>query len=45
MDRIERAGFMFLLIVMLLGYQFIAGFVAQIVLAIVSLLLPHAVLP
>ncbi|HEY2004145.1 MAG TPA: site-2 protease family protein [Candidatus Saccharimonadia bacterium] len=45
MDRIERAGFMFLLLVMLLGYQFIAGFVAQIVLAIVSLLLPHAILP
>jgi Zn-dependent protease len=42
MDRIERAGFVFLLLVMLIGYQFIAGFVAQIVLALVSLLVPSA---
>ena len=45
MDRIERAGFVFLLLIMLLGYQFIAGFVAQIVLAIVSILIPAARLP
>jgi len=45
MDRIERAGFVFLLLVMLIGYQFIAGFVAQIVLAIVSVLVPVAKLP
>lgn len=45
MDRIERAGFVFLLLVMFIGYQFIAGFVAQIVLAIVSLLVPAAKLP
>jgi Zn-dependent protease len=42
MDRIERAGFMFLLLVMLVGYQFIGAFVARIVLAIVSLLVPGA---
>lgn len=45
MDRIERAGFVFLLVVMLLGYQLIAGFVARIVLAIVSLLIPGSQLP
>lgn len=45
MDRIERAGFVFLLLVMLIGYQFIAGFVAQIVLAIVSVMIPAARLP
>lgn len=42
MDQIERAGFMVILLVMLIGYQFIAGFVAQLVIAIVSLLVPGA---
>jgi Zn-dependent protease len=45
MDRIERAGFMVLLLVMLIGYQFIAGFVAKVVLAIVQLLVPTGPLP
>lgn len=45
MDRIERAGFALLLVVMLVGYQFIAPYVAKITLAIVSLLLGKAPLP
>jgi Zn-dependent protease len=40
MDRIERAGFVVLLFVMLLGYQFIAPYVAKITLAIVGWLVP-----
>jgi Zn-dependent protease len=40
MDRIERAGFVVLLAVMLLGYQFIGGFVAAAVRVIVQLLVP-----
>jgi Zn-dependent protease len=40
MDRIERAGFVVLLAVMLLGYQYIAGFVQSIVTLIVQLLVP-----
>lgn len=40
MDRIEQAGFMLLLLVMLVGYRFIAPIVAQIVLFIVGLLVP-----
>ncbi len=40
MDRIEQAGFMVLLLVMLVGYRFIAPLVAQIVLAIVGVLVP-----
>jgi Zn-dependent protease len=40
MDRVERAGFIVLLAVMLIGYQFIAGFVAAIVQLIVQLLVP-----
>jgi Zn-dependent protease len=38
MDRIERSGFVVLLAVMLLGYQFVAPFVAQITIGIVQLL-------
>jgi Zn-dependent protease len=45
MDRIERAGFVVLLLVMLIGYQYIAAFVAKIVLFIVSLLIPVGSLP
>jgi Zn-dependent protease len=40
MDRIERSGFVVLLLIMLVGYQFIAPYVAKITLAIVSLLVP-----
>lgn len=40
MDRIERAGFMVLLLVMLIGYQFIAPYIAKITLWIVGLLVP-----
>jgi Zn-dependent protease len=42
MDRIERSGFVVLLMVMLLGYQFIAPYVARITLWIVGLLVPAA---
>jgi Zn-dependent protease len=45
MDRIERAGFVVLLLVMLVGYQYIAAFVAKLVLFIVSLLVPVGSLP
>ncbi|MDB5178997.1 MAG: zinc metalloprotease ywhC [Patescibacteria group bacterium] len=45
MDRIERAGFVVLLLVMLLGYQFIAPVVAKITIAIVQLLVPSGPLP
>lgn len=45
MDRIERSGFIVLLAVMLLGYQFIAPYVAKIVLWIVQLLVPTGSLP
>jgi Zn-dependent protease len=45
MDRIERSGFIVLLAVMLLGYQFIAPYVAKLVLAIVQLLVPSGPLP
>jgi len=45
MDRIERSGFVVLLLVMLLGYQFISPLVAKIVLAILSLLVPTGPLP
>jgi len=45
MDRIEQAGFIVLLIVMLFGYQFIAPYVARIVLFIVQLLVPTGPLP
>jgi Zn-dependent protease len=40
MDRIERSGFVVLLAVMLLGYQFIAPFVARATIAIFQLLVP-----
>ncbi|HVQ43574.1 MAG TPA: site-2 protease family protein [Candidatus Saccharimonadia bacterium] len=40
MDRIEQSGFVVLLAVMLLGYQFIAPWVAQATIAIVRLLVP-----
>jgi Zn-dependent protease len=42
MDRIERSGFMMLMIVMLVGYQFIAPYVAKITIAIVQLLVPSS---
>lgn len=42
MDRIEQSGFIVLLAVMLLGYQFIARYVAEIVLFIVQLLVPSS---
>lgn len=42
MDRIERSGFVVLLAVMLLGYQYIGPYVAKITLFIVSLLVPSA---
>jgi Zn-dependent protease len=42
MDRIERSGFVVLLAVMLIGYQFIAPYVARIMLWIVGLLVPEA---
>lgn len=45
MDRIERAGFLVLLAVMLLGYQFIAPYMAKAVLFIVNLLVPASPLP
>lgn len=45
MDRIERAGFVVLLAVMLLGYQFIAPIVGKAILAIVSILVPTGSLP
>ena len=45
MDRIERAGFVVLLVVMLFGYQFIARYVAEIVLFVVQLLVPGSLLP
>ncbi len=45
MDRIERSGFIVLMAVMLIGYQFIAPVVARIVLAIVGLLVPAGPLP
>jgi Zn-dependent protease len=45
MDRIERAGFVLLLAVMLLGYQFIAPYIARIILAIVGVLVPGGSLP
>lgn len=40
MDRIERSGFVVLLAVMLIGYQFIAPYVAGATLGIVRLLVP-----
>jgi Zn-dependent protease len=45
MDRIERAGFVMLLVVMLVGYQFIAPYIAKIILAIVGILVPTGSLP
>jgi len=45
MDRIEQSGFIVLLAVMLFGYQFIASYVAKIVLLIVQLLVPTGQLP
>ena len=45
MDRIESAGFIVLLAIMLLGYQFIAPVVAKVVLGIVNLLIPATGLP
>ena len=39
MDKIEQLGFMFLLVVMLVGYQFIAPYVARATLWVASLLL------
>lgn len=45
MDRIERSGFIVLLAIMLLGYQFIAPYVAKVVLWIVQLLVPTGPLP
>lgn len=45
MDRIERAGFVVLLLVMLLGYQFIAPYVAKAILWILGLLVPSGPLP
>ncbi len=42
MDRIEQAGFVVLMAVMLLGYQFIAPVVATVVIAIVRLLIPSS---
>lgn len=40
MDRIEQAGFVVLLVIMLLGYQYVAPFVVAITTAIVGLLVP-----
>ncbi len=40
MDRIEQAGFVMLMAVMLLGYQFIAPVVGTVIIAIVRLLVP-----
>jgi Zn-dependent protease len=45
MDRMEQAGFLFLLVVMLIGYQFIAGYVAKITMFIVQLLVPVGPMP
>jgi Zn-dependent protease len=45
MDRMEQAGFLFLLAVMLIGYQFIAGYVAKITMFIVQLLVPVGPMP
>jgi Zn-dependent protease len=45
MDRIEQAGFIFLLVIMLVGYQFIAKYVAEITLFIVRLLVNTGPLP
>ena len=42
MDRIERSGFVVLMIVMLIGYQYLAPYVAKITIAIVQLLIPTA---
>jgi Zn-dependent protease len=45
MDRIEQAGFAFLLLIMLIGYPFIAPYVAKVTIFIVSLLVPTGPLP
>lgn len=45
MDRIERAGFVVLVVFMLVGYQYIAPFVARITMVIVSYLLGSGQLP
>ena len=45
MDKIERAGFVLLLAIMLLGYQYLGAFVAKMVMAIVGLLVPVGPLP
>ena len=42
MDRIERSGFVVLMAVMLLGYQFVAPFVARVTIGIVKLLVPSS---
>lgn len=42
MDRIERAGFVVLMAVMLVGYQFIAPIVGTVIIAIVRLLIPSS---
>jgi Zn-dependent protease len=45
MDRIERSGFIILLAVMLIGYQYIGPIIATIILAIFQLLVPTGPLP
>jgi len=42
MDRIERSGFVVLMAVMLLGYQFVAPIVGTVIIAIVRLLIPSS---
>jgi len=42
MDRIERSGFVILMAVMLLGYQFVAPIVGTVIIAIVRLLVPSS---
>lgn len=41
MDRIERAGFVFLLLIMFVGYRFISGYVASITTFIINVLVPR----
>jgi Zn-dependent protease len=45
MDRIERSGFVVLLAIMFLAYQFIGPIIANIILAIFQLLVPTGPLP
>jgi Zn-dependent protease len=45
MDRIERSGFVVLLVVMLFGYPLIAPVIGRVILAILGVLLPSSPLP